>query len=64
MTRKCHVRICRRAGGREVPRLATYLRDYQTVPELDAGLGSYFRFYNQERPHCQATIRKSYCLTG
>ena len=28
-----------------------YLRDYQTVPELDAGLGSYFRFYNQERPH-------------
>jgi len=28
-----------------------YLRDYQTVRELDAGLGRYFRFYNQERPH-------------
>jgi putative transposase len=28
-----------------------YLRDYQTVRELDAGLGRYFRFYNRERPH-------------
>jgi putative transposase len=28
-----------------------YLRDYLTVPALEAGLGSYFRFYNQERPH-------------
>lgn len=28
-----------------------YLYDYQTVPELMAGLETYFRFYNQERPH-------------
>ena len=34
-----------------------YLRDYQTVPELDAGLGRYFRFYNQERPHQSLAYR-------
>jgi putative transposase len=28
-----------------------YLKDYVTVPDLEAGLGSYFRFYNHERPH-------------
>jgi len=28
-----------------------YLQDYLTVPALEAGLGSYFRFYNHERPH-------------
>jgi putative transposase len=28
-----------------------YLKDYLTVPALEAGLGSYFRFYNHERPH-------------
>ncbi len=28
-----------------------YLRDYGTVPELEAGLAAYFRFYNHERPH-------------
>ena len=28
-----------------------YLKEYATVPELDAGLAPYFRFYNQERPH-------------
>jgi len=28
-----------------------YLKDYQTVMELSAGLDSYFRFYNHERPH-------------
>jgi len=28
-----------------------YLRDYQTVPELDHGLTAYFQFYNHERPH-------------
>jgi putative transposase len=57
MTRKCHVRICRRAGGREVPRLATYLKDYATVPALETGLGSYFRFYNHERPHQSLAYR-------
>ena len=27
-----------------------YLKEYLTVPALEAGLGSYFRFYNHERP--------------
>ena len=28
-----------------------YLKEYTTVPELEAGLSSYFIFYNTERPH-------------
>jgi len=28
-----------------------YLRDYATVPDLEAGLQHYFTFYNHERPH-------------
>ncbi len=28
-----------------------YLKDYGAVPELDAGLADYFRFYNHERLH-------------
>lgn len=28
-----------------------YLRDYGDLPEARAGLGGYFRFYNEERPH-------------
>jgi putative transposase len=28
-----------------------YLKDYASVPALETGLGSYFRFYNHERPH-------------
>ena len=28
-----------------------YLRDYQTVPDLETGLTDYFQFYNEERPH-------------
>lgn len=28
-----------------------YLKDYQTPAEARAGLGWYFRFYNQDRPH-------------
>ena len=28
-----------------------YLRDYTDVPMLIGGLGSYFNFYNRERPH-------------
>ena len=28
-----------------------YLRDYQSVPELNQGLTQYFLFYNHERPH-------------
>ena len=32
-------------------RQAVYLKGYQIVPEARAGIGSYFRFYNGERPH-------------
>jgi putative transposase len=28
-----------------------YLRDYQSIPEVRAGLENYFRFYNTQRPH-------------
>jgi len=28
-----------------------YLRGYEAVPDLERGLGRYFGFYNQERPH-------------
>ncbi len=28
-----------------------YLQGYETVPQLQEGLGCYFPFYNQERPH-------------
>src|SRR5262249_58323654 len=28
-----------------------YLRGYEAVPELRRGLGGYFVFYNEERPH-------------
>ncbi|MGC1952191.1 MAG: integrase core domain-containing protein [Gammaproteobacteria bacterium] len=28
-----------------------YLKDYDTVHELEVGLDHYFQFYNHERPH-------------
>ena len=28
-----------------------YVRDYASVPALEAGLGRYFHFYNHDRPH-------------
>ena len=28
-----------------------YLRGYETVPQLQSGLGRYFAFYNDERLH-------------
>jgi putative transposase len=28
-----------------------YIKDYETVPELDTGLRAYFQFYNEERLH-------------
>ena len=28
-----------------------YLKRYEAVPELHAGLSAYFPFYNEERPH-------------
>lgn len=34
-----------------------YLKDYATVPALEAGLNGYFRFYNHERPHQSLAYR-------
>jgi putative transposase len=28
-----------------------YIKGYETVPQLERGLGGYFSFYNRERPH-------------
>lgn len=28
-----------------------YLKDYQSMPELNEGLKNYFNFYNNERSH-------------
>ena len=28
-----------------------YIKSYERVPELESGLRSYFRFYDEERPH-------------
>jgi putative transposase len=28
-----------------------YIRGYETVPQLQVGLGAYFPFYNEQRPH-------------
>lgn len=34
-----------------------YLTDYAAVPDLEAGLQRYFRFYNEERPHQSLAYR-------
>ena len=34
-----------------------YLKEYANVPELDAGLSGYFRFYNIERLHQSLNYR-------
>jgi putative transposase len=34
-----------------------YIKDYASVPELEAGLQSYFHFYNYERPHQSLNYR-------
>lgn len=39
-----------------------YLRDYTTGPELEAGLGAYFEFYNDERPHQAHGYRTPYAI--
>ena len=28
-----------------------YLKDYQSVKDVNEGLGQYFKFYNEGRPH-------------
>lgn len=37
-----------------------YLRDYQSMREVRAGLEQYFRFYNTERPHQSLGNRTPY----
>jgi putative transposase len=37
-----------------------FLHDYQNVPEIRAGLGKYFEFYNRERPHQSLKYRTPY----
>jgi putative transposase len=34
-----------------------YIHDYEYVPELESGLGSYFWFYDEERPHSSLGYR-------
>jgi putative transposase len=34
-----------------------YIKDYDAVPELESGLASYFRFYDEERPHLSLGYR-------
>jgi putative transposase len=34
-----------------------YLKDYATVPALEAGLVTYFQLYNHERPHQSLNYR-------
>ena len=37
-----------------------FLEEFETVPELLAGLKEYFEFYNFERPH-QSLVKKNTC---
>jgi putative transposase len=41
-----------------------YLRDYDSVAELDAGLVRYFCFYNEERPHQSLGYRTPAAVHG
>jgi hypothetical protein len=46
-------KLCVLAESRRI-----YLKGYASVPELDARLQAYFRFYNQDRPHQDMDYRK------
>ena len=41
-----------------------YLKGYETVPELEAGLGRYFLFYNEERLHQSLDYRTPASVYG
>lgn len=36
-----------------------YLKDYESVPELERGLSAYFHFYNYDRPHQSLAAHRS-----
>jgi putative transposase len=48
---RCHDNIFVERLWRSVKYERLYPRRYATVPELEAGLREYFRWYNEERPH-------------
>jgi putative transposase len=48
---RCHDNIFVERLWRSVKYERLYPRRYATVPELEAGLREYFRWYNAERPH-------------
>ena len=56
---RCHDNIFERLW-RSVKYEDIYLRDYQAVPVLVAGIGSYFTFYNRERPHQSLNYKTPY----
>ncbi|HKB37620.1 MAG TPA: integrase core domain-containing protein, partial [Gemmataceae bacterium] len=49
---------------RNVKQEDIYLRGYETVPELGRGLGAYFGFYNDERPHQSLGYRTPSAVYG
>jgi putative transposase len=48
---RCLDNICVERLWRSLKYEEVYLKGYQSVSEARAGIGAYFRFYNQERPH-------------
>lgn len=48
---RCHDNIFVERLWRSVKHEHLYVWRYATVPELEAGLREYFRWYNEERPH-------------
>lgn len=48
---RCHDNIFIERLWRSVKYEDVYIKDYQDIGQLRAGLGTYFRFYNSERAH-------------
>jgi putative transposase len=54
---RCHDNIFVERLWRSVKYEELYPKRYATVPELEAGLTAYFRFYNEVRPHQSLAYR-------
>lgn len=54
---RCHDNIFVERLWRSVKYEELYPRQYATVPELEAGLRAYFRWYNEGRPHQSLAYR-------